>query len=146
MDPTWLASLFGPNALNSAALSGGNLGPPGADTMNNVLPFVAPPGTPQAAPPLVPSGAPMALGAAVNPPAMPLAVGPKPEAKQEDRLLEALRGIKAPEPPAYQKVATPHPPPTPTQVHPSQLINLLSSLGISPAMLPRLGGIGGRGV
>ena len=150
MDPdtSWLASLFGQGALDSPQLSGGAYGyqPPPAP---NLLPFVQP-GNPQTPPMPVPSVAPTApSGAPVeNPPAMPPAVAPaaptgmaglmNQATPDQNKIMAAIRGLKAPEAPVAQKVATPHIyAPHPIQVQP--LLHTLMALGITPTQLPQLG-------
>jgi hypothetical protein len=53
-------------------------------------------------------------------------------------LQNAMRGVQAAQPPAPQKVATPHAPQL-GKVPPSELINMLSSLGIGPQQAVGLG-------
>ena len=90
----------------------------------------APPGEPMnLAPPnpgsmgAVPGGVGGARAQAANPASM---------------LQQSLRGVQAMQPPAPQKVATPHAPQL-ARVQPSQLINTLASLGIGPAQAVGLG-------
>jgi hypothetical protein len=182
MDPEWLASLFGPGALNTSQFTGGTypLSPTFDDRYNNLLPFATPTvgvGGQGPTPPIVPSAAPTAPNTAevpqppvppplappapmmpappqaVGPPAMPPAVAAAPTAvppglmnKAEadpDKILAALRGIQAPPAPVAQHIVTPHPPVT-HAIQAQHIGNLLASLGIGPAQLPRLGGLGGR--
>ena len=150
MDPTWLASLFGPGALNTSQLTGGTLPPTFEDRYNNQLPFATPTTGFQVPPMPVPSAAPAApSGAPVeNPPAMPPAIGPAPSqmaglvnqaGADPNRILATLRGIQAPAAPVPQHITTPHPPAT-HAINPGNLAQLFASLGISPSQLPQLSG------
>lgn len=177
MDPEWLASLFGPGAMDTSQLTGGAYPPSPSfdDRFNNLLPFATPTvgvGGQGPTPPVVPSASPSAPSGSdvpqpptpptpppmpappptLGPPAMPPAVGAAPAAppglmnkaeSDPNRILAALRGIQAPAAPTYQKITTPHPPVT-HAIQAQHIGNLLASLGIGPAALPRLGGLGGR--
>jgi hypothetical protein len=69
---------------------------------------------------------PTAMGAQAKPPGI------------QGSLQDAMRGVQAAQPPAPQKVATPHAPQL-GKVPPSELINMLSSLGIGPQQAVGLG-------
>lgn len=149
MDPSWLASLFGPGAMNNSPLVGGTMGPPGYDTPN-YLPWLNPGSGGSPTPPLIPSAAPNAPtnSGAENPPQAPtlpptaaVAVPPglQNKATPDSALLASLRGVQAPPAPVAQKVDTPRLP-TLHAIPAPQLANLLASLGIGPSQLPKLGG------
>jgi hypothetical protein len=55
----------------------------------------------------------------------------------QSSILDALRGVKAPAPPQVQTVRTP-PPPVLAPIKGGELINMMTSLGVSPQDLMRL--------
>lgn len=62
-----------------------------------------------------------------------------------NKLMDALRGVKAPAPPQAQTVRTP-PPPQLAPIKGGEFVAMLSSLGITPQefLKMRMGGLGGR--
>ena len=155
MDPDWLASLFGPGAMNTSPLIGGTMGPTSYNTPN-FLPWLNPGAGGSPTPPLVSSAAPNAPtdsgaeNAPAPPPVPPVATAPpvattaippglQNKATPDSALLALLRGISAPAAPVAQKIDSPRLPTT-HAIQAGQLANLLASLGIGPSQLPKLGG------
>lgn len=122
----WLSQLFGGSPMGAAQ---GFSAPPtlGASIAGGPSAYSAPIGP-------TPSGD--AMGTPLPAP---------PAARPGGALLDALRGIKAPEAPQAQRVATPHAPAQRAIGSGNELVQLLMSLGIGPKDIPGGFRMPGRG-
>lgn len=107
--------------------------PPGAPARAGTPGMAMPPKTPPASPP--PSaGPPMDI----RPPAQQAGQQPAAQSGVGDRLMQTLKGIKAPEAPQAQKVTTPRPPEV-AKLPTGQLLALLAQMGMAPQIGGRRG-------